>query len=211
MTTHSKRRNIALGVIVLIAVLALIVGFAVDAKGFGGGGGGSKSFGGSSGGSKSYSSGGGSKSSGSSGGSKSYSAPKAPTLSKPSTGSIPQRAPVTKLVPPKPPASLGTPKVVGGRVTPAKVSIPSGHAYQRDRTFLVGHPAYINPYGGLYYGSYDSPFYYMWLGSMMNGGGSDRPLPPEKDGEVSDALESYMGVVQQEAQFMADKAKTGSG
>lgn len=195
-------------ILIILAMLALAVPSSALALG---GGGGSRGGGGGGGGGRSSGGGGGSKSSGGSksasgsGGSKSSSAPKQPTASKPSTGSVSQRAPVAKLVPPKPPKSIGTIKTTGGRSVPPRVSVPRGHDYGRDRVFLVHHPAYFDPYGGLYYGSYGNPYYYLWLGSMMDGDHSNDPQPPENDSLVSDALESYLGVIQQEAEFMAGK------
>lgn len=170
--------------------------FARGGGGGGGGGGGSRGGGGgggskASGGSKGANGGGGSKTSGSS---------KAPTASKPSTGSKSQPQPTRRLVPPVPPRSFG-----GGTRTgsPPRVRVPVGHNYSRDRRTIIRNPRYANPYGHSYYGSFDSPFFYIWLGSIMDG--NDAPLPPEADGKVSEATLSYLGLIKSEVQLMARK------
>jgi hypothetical protein len=198
--------------LVLLTVLTLALAPAAFAKGggFGGGGGGFKGGGGGGG----FKSSGGSKSAGGGGGSKSYSGSKAPTASKPSSGPVSQRAPMTRIVPKSVPPRVTTVKS-GGRVTPAKVTAPPGHNVSRDYGIVTrgsyryhgSRYYYGDPYGPSYYGSYDSPFFYMWLFSTMDNDSGNDPQPPEPEGnKVSDALESYLGVVQQTAQFMADKA-----
>lgn len=201
--------------IVLLTVLILALAPAASAKGGFGGGGGARSSGGGGGGG--FKSSGGSKSaggSGSGGGSKSYSSSKPPTASKPSSGPVSQKAPMTRIVPKSAPPRVTTVKA-GGRVTPAKVTTPPGRNYSRDYGIVTrgsymyrgSRYYYGDPYGPSYYGSYDSPFYYMWLYSIMDNDSGNDPQPPEPEGDkVSDALESYLGIVQQTAQFMADKA-----
>ena len=196
-------------ILVLVAVLALALSPAALAKGgFGGGGfsGGSKGGGG-------FSSGG-SKSSYGGGGSKSFSSSKPPTASKPSSGPISQPRPMTRLIPKvAPPTRISTVKI-GGRPSLAKVTLPRGRNYSRDYRTVTGGSYmyrgsryyYGDPYGPSYFGTYDSPYYYMWLSSVMNNNSANYPQPPQAQGnQVSDALESYLGVIQQEAQFMADK------
>jgi hypothetical protein len=85
------------------------------------------------------------------------------------------------------------------------VSIPSTRSYSRDRTFIVHHYQYADPYFGSYYGDYGSPYYYMWLGGIMSGG-NDAPRPPEAKDRVSASLPSYLGIIQQTGEFMAQKA-----
>lgn len=182
----------------IILMACAVLAFAAVPADARGGGGGSRG-GGFSGGSKSSSSGG-SKSASSSGGSKGYSAPKTPTASKPSTGSKGQPAPVTKIVPPRfnPPKITAPGKLGGASGVKPRVSIPAGRSYQRDRSFILRNPRYADPYGPSYFGSFNSPFFYMWLGGVLDGDEHNRPLPPESDREVGTAILSYMGIIDAE-------------
>lgn len=184
---------------VALLVVAVFLIAAAPAAGRGSFSSGSKSSSSSSSGSKSSSS------------SKTYSngasKPTTPTSSKPSLGSRPQPAPVTKLVPPTPPPTF-TP---GSRTvnTPAagRVTIPSGRSYTTDRSYIISHPSYANPYGSTYYGAYDSPFYYMWLYSIVDDDESNDALPPSSDSEVSEAALSYLGVVESAVNLVGEKGE----
>jgi hypothetical protein len=205
-----KIRQKILFMLVAVATAAFLLGFAwtvvADAKG-GSSGGGSRSSGGgggskSSGGSKCCSSGS-SKSSGTS-------KPKTASASKPSTGSKQQRAPVTKLVPPRPPTRISTPVVSrSGKRLPPRVSVPAGRSYERDRDFMYRNPSYADPYGSRYYGGYssfsDSPLFYMWMFSMMDDDHSNDPLPPESDTEITTALLSYLQIIKSTQQMTGAK------
>lgn len=170
--------------LIILLVLALAVTPAALARGGGGGrssggGGGSKSGGGSkccSGGSKS---GGGTRAK--------------PSVSKPSSGSKAQPKPVTKLIPPSPPkiARTGTASQQFG-----PLRVPSGRSYSRDRSFIIRNPQYADPYGFHYYGYSGSPFFYMWLFSVMDNDRSNNPLPPESDSKITPALLSYLRVIE---------------
>lgn len=157
--------------------------------------------------SKSYSGGGGSKSSSSrsSSSSKSYSSskPRTASASKPSTGSKSQPAPVRKLVPPRPSPRVQTflQSAPGTRRTVDAFGV-RGRNYSQDAAFIRRNPSYADPYffgGGsrIYYGYSQSPLFYLWLGSVMDG---DRtyPRPPESEDKVSEAIVSYLGVIQAE-------------
>lgn len=204
---HSKQRFSSL-IIALVAIMAMSSVNVAWAKGgssggFGGGSKGSFSSGGSkpsSGGGSKVSSGG-SKPSGSggtkvtSGGSK----PK-PTPAKPSTGSKPQPVPVTKLVPAVAPA-----KVTGPTGKPKFQ--PSGRDYYRDRQTVLRNPAYADPYGGRsYYGAFDSPFFYLWLFSVMDGDDGNNPLPPQSDEKIDESILSYLQAVQAMQSMSVDKS-----
>lgn len=172
----------------IIAIAALL--FASSAFAAGGGrsggsfGGGSKSSGGGSkccsGGSKS---GGGSRSGGSS---------SKPTISKPSSGSKAQPKPVTRLIPKSPPP-IAT-KTSAQTFGPLRV--PPGRSYSRDRSYILRNPQYADPYGTHYYGYSGSPFFYLWLFSVMDNDRSNNALPPESDSQISPALLSYLRVIQ---------------
>ena len=190
----SKIATILLSLLLSVA----LVGDATAAKG---GGGGAKS----SGGSKST---GGSKSSTGSGGSKSVSS------SKPSSGSK-TAPPVAKTIPVVPPVKLASPTISStGRALPAKVSVPSGRSYSRDATFVRNSPNHYDPYkyrangyhgAPMYYGAYDSPFFYLWLFSIMDDDQSNDALPPSADGLVSEAILSYSGVVASQQELIEAK------
>lgn len=176
--------------------------------------------------SKSYSSGSSSKSSGSSGkccssssktssssksggSSKTYAngttKPSRPTAAAPSTGSRPAK-PITRTVPKLPPPA---PKVTTSGRSVTRVTVPRGRNFYRDRTFLISHPGYGDPYGRSYYGSYSygssNPYFYMWLYAMMDNDRSNNPAPPESDGQVSDALISFAQIIVQEQAITAAK------
>lgn len=178
-----------------LAALALAPGTAL-AKG-GGGGGGSRGGGGFSSGSKS--SGGSSKSAGgssapktSSSGAKSYSSSKS-SIRQPSSGPVKQPAPVTRLVPPKP--FTPSPTARPGSFA-SKYGVPAGRNYNRDRTFIVTHREYANPYYGSYYGGYNSPFFYMWYGSLLDGDGhNNAALPQADEGQIALILPTEFKVV----------------
>jgi hypothetical protein len=172
---------------------------APPARAGGGGGGGTKPSGGgstkTSGGSKAANNGG--------GGSKTTSA------SKPSSGSK-TAPPVTKTVPPSLPPRLTTPTRVntanGVRTVPPKVRVPAGRAYGRDGAFLRSKSGarYRDPYryrsngyngSPMYYGAYDSPFFYIWLLSITDDDDSNDALPPSSDGFVDESLLSYLQIL----------------
>lgn len=177
-----------------VAALAVAPGtaFAKGGGGFGGGGakisfGGSKSSGGSI-----KTAGGGSVPKTSSAGVKAYSTSKA-SIKQPSSGPVKQPAPVTKLVPPRPytPPVSSRPGSIGSRYT-----IPAGRNYGRDRYFIVTHRQYANPYYGNYYGGFDSPFFYMWYGSLLSGNSHDHAaLPQAQDGQIAQILPTEFKVV----------------
>jgi hypothetical protein len=188
-------------------------------------GGGSRSSSSSSSGSRSSGSSG-SKSSGSSkssGGSKSASGgssgSKTVSASKPSSGSK-TAPPVSKTIPKTLPPKISTPTRVttpsGTKTIPPKVSVPAGRTYQRDSAFLNSSRGrrYTDPYsyrsGGyygtpLYYGAYDSPFFYMWLFSVTDDDHSNDGLPPSSDGFVDESLLSYLQVLGAESDLEAAK------
>lgn len=97
-------------------------------------------------------------------------APSRPVASaaKPSTGAKPQPAPASKLIPSTPPKQL------------PKSAIPAGRNYGRDRTFLVGHPTYLDPYVASYYGNPSSPYFYLWLAAVSDGDHHNDPLLPQR-------------------------------
>lgn len=171
---------------VVAASLALVVPSSAMARGSsggggGGGGGGHSSFSSSSSSGRSYSSSSsskpgsvssgkyssGSKPSSTSG--KSYAAsvgkPASASVTKPSSGPRAQPAPVSTLVPPTPPPSLSRPG-----------AIPAGRNYTSDRTVILAHPYYADPYSRSYYGYPSSPFFYMWLAEQ---GQHNAPLVPQ--------------------------------
>jgi hypothetical protein len=181
-------------------ICLLLAGGAITANSFAkggssGGGGGGRGGGGSSSGSKSS---GGSKPSNSGSKSSSSSKPKLASPSKPSTGSKAQPAPVTKLIPPRAPAGSFLSQAPGTRKTVE--SLGKGRSWQRDRNFISRNPRYADPYysrgigGAGYYGFTDSPFFYMWIGGMFDGD-RNRPLPPSSDDEISEAIVSYLGLI----------------
>lgn len=88
----------------------------------------------------------------------------AASASKPSTGPKQQPVPATRLVPSALPKSF----------PPSRV--PAGHTYSRDRTILIGHPYYLDPYNHSYYGYPTSPYYYLYLASIMGG---SNPVAPQ--------------------------------
>lgn len=152
----------------------------------------SKSFGGSKS-SSSSSSKGSSKSS-------SSSKPRTASASKPSTGSKGQPAPVSKLIPPRPSPRVGSfiSQSPGTRRTVDAFG-QRNRNYQQDAAFIRSNPSYADPYfygGGTraYYGYADSPFFYLWLGGVMDGDGT-YPRPPEREDRVSEAIVSYLGIV----------------
>jgi hypothetical protein len=173
--------------VIILLVLFTLAGPSSAFAGFSSGGG-FKSSGGSS-----FKSSSGSKPSS---GSKSYSAPKPaysvakPTLAKPSTGPKQQPLPTAKLVP----------TVIPTRTFPksgtTKTYVPAGLNYTNDRNILVNNPRYVNPYGSGYYGFYDSPFYYIWLFSILDDDQSNNPLPPQSDeGKIAPIIPSELGVI----------------
>lgn len=186
--------------VVALTTLALLAApGAAIAKGGGGGGGGGRSSGGGgfSGGSKS--SGGSSKSAGgssapktSSAGAKSYSSSKS-SIRQPSSGPVKQPAPVTRLIPPKP----FTPPVNARPGSFAsKYGTPAGRDYGRDRTFITTNREYANPYFGGYYGSFNSPFLYMWYGSLLDGDShNNAALPQADEGEIAQILPTEFKVL----------------
>lgn len=92
-----------------------------------------------------------------------------------------------------------------------RVVVPRGRNFYRDRSFLIGHPAYADPYGHSYYGYYNygssNPYFYMWLYAMMDDDRSNNPDPPESDGQVSNALISFVQIIKQEQTITAAKDK----
>lgn len=177
--------------VILLALALCATPAAAMARGSGGGGGGGgRSSGGGGGGSKS--SGGSTKSSGSSGGvSKNFSTPKSYSTSKqslkqPSSGPVKQPRPLTTLVPTRPPV----------RSTGVPYSVPVGRNYTRDRTFIITHREYANPYFGSYYGSPFSPYNYLWLSMMLDNDPSNNPAPPEADqGEIAQIFPSEFTLI----------------
>ena len=128
--------------------------------------------------------------------------PARPTLAKPSTGSRPQTAPVTRLVPPQPPGRLASGAAAG---LPLFRGFTSGR-YDRDRRFLYGHPRYADPYyGRRYYGYHSSPFFYLWLGSVLDDDSHNNPRPPSSDTEVSPAVLSWMRAIEAQQQLATAK------
>lgn len=213
----------------LVLILALILSVstatpAIAKGGFSSSSSSSRSSSSSS--SKSYSSGSSSKSSGSSGkccssssktssssksggSSKTYSngaaKPSKPTAAAPSSGSRPAK-PITRTVPKLPPPA---PKLTTSGRSVTRVTVPRGRNFYRDRTFLISHPGYGDPYGRSYYGAYsygsNNPYFYMWLYAMMDNDRSNNPAPPESDGQVSDALVSFAQIIVQEQAITAAK------
>lgn len=187
----------------VIAGLALLgAPAAAGAKGFGGGG-----FKSSSGGFKSSSpkSGGGSIKSAtgqsvpktSSAGAKAYSTSKS-SLKQPSSGPVKQPAPVTRLIPPTPArVTIGTGP---GQARPgsfaSKFGVPAGRDYGRDRTTILTHREFANPYYGGYMGSWNSPLLYMYYGSLIDGDGHNNMPPPQADeGEIALILPTEFKVI----------------
>lgn len=169
-----------------------------------------------------------SSSSKSSGGSKSStkstsSSTKVASSSKPSTGSKPA-PPVTKTIPVAP--RITPPVRTSTGVAVSKVSIPAGRSYSADRNQVVNGSfrdrsgnthRYYDPYdyrtsygAPIYYGAYDSPFFYMWLFSMNDDNRSNDPLPPSADGKISESLLSYAQVIKGELDLISAKAEDAS-
>ncbi len=77
-----------------------------------------------------------------------------------------------------------------------KTYVPAGRNYANDRNILVNNPRYVNPYGSGYYGFYDSPFYYIWLFSILDDDQNNNPLPPQSDeGKIAPIIPSELGVI----------------
>jgi hypothetical protein len=127
--------------------------------------------------------------------SRSSSSPSKPaTASKPSTGSKPQPSALPKLIPPASGAGAAS-KFAAPRYT-------GGRNYTRDRDFIIRNPRYGDPYRygrSGYYGSYNSPYFYLWSASYFSG--RQRPLPPSSDDLISQALLSYIGLIGEEAKL----------
>jgi hypothetical protein len=198
--SHQARGLVAAAVLVLAG--ALTAPAVVGAKGFSSSSSGRSS---SSYSSRSYSSKPSSSSSSKPSGGSKYangtSRPSRPTVAKPSTGSRAQTAPVSRLVPPKPPATLTS----GASRTPLFRGFSSAR-YDRDRSFLYRHPRYADPYfGRSYFGFYNSPFFYLWLGSTLDGDRSNNPRPPLSDTEVSPAVLSWMKAIEAQQQLARSK------
>lgn len=47
--------------------------------------------------------------------------------------------------------------------------VPAGRSFVRDRTLIVTHPVYLDPYSSLYYGNPASPYYYLYVASLSSG------------------------------------------
>jgi hypothetical protein len=107
------------------------------------------------------------------------SAPK-PTAVRPSTGAKQQPAPAAKLLPKTAPPKLG------------RSFIPSGHSYGRDRVYLIGHPAYLDPYSALYYGNPASPYYYMYAAGLQSG---QQPVAWQYHGHRHGGVAAWLVVV----------------
>lgn len=170
----------------IIAAFALLPVSSALAGISSGGGGGFKSSSPSSSPKPSSSSGSSKVSSGSS------SAPK-PTASKPSSGSKPQTAPASKMLPALPPKIGGA----GGTGALPKNSrlAPSGSNYARDRQTLNRNSRYSDPYNRDYFGSTGSPFFYLWLIAMMDDDDDNDPVPPSSDEQIDGSIASYLTLI----------------
>lgn len=153
--------------------------------------------------------------------------PATATASKPSTGPKQQPAPVRKLIPPAPaPRSTTTTTGRGGSFldrSPATRRTVLGQGnrdWNRDRDFISSNPRYADPYsargfgngvpGGGYYGMTDSPFFYLWLAGAFDGDNT-RPQPPLTTGaQVSEAIVSYLGIIDAERKMLEDAEKASA-
>jgi hypothetical protein len=180
---------------VVIAIAALLFAANVTPVLAKGGFGGSSS----SGGSKSYSSGGGSKSSGSSSSaSKSVGGSKVSVSSSPknyssSKGAVPTASTKAKIVPP----TIKTPSFA--KSTPGTRSlpkyVPTGRNYATDRTRLMRDDRYFVNTGPVYYGSYQSPFFYLWLAGAFDNNSGSRPPLPAAENKVAEVLPTLLGII----------------
>lgn len=156
---------------VWLLVVLLPLAFAPVAEAISSSGGGSRSSS-SSGSSRSSGGGGGGgsyKSSGGGGGGGSIKSvkPSTPGVSKPSAAR-PSSGPKQQVN-----SSHLIPKSMRG------VRVPPGRNFSRDTTRLRSNRSYTDPYSPRYYGHTSSPFYYLWLASVLDDDGND-PIPPQQ-------------------------------
>lgn len=91
--------------------------------------------------------------------------PTKPTATKPSSGPR-ANPPSTRIVP----TNIGS------------VRVPAGRNALRDSQVLRSNPSHLDPYGPSYYGHPWSPYHYLFLAAVADGG--DDPLPPQDSKDV---------------------------